>query len=124
MINGLIGNVIGASLLAIALAAAGCESAGGHKSGTHTMPDGTTMSGTSHAMMCPKCETVWTKTDAPGGKGQRLASKGAMKCPTCDKMAEAYMKDGSATLHNCPECKVTPVDVATPALPKGEHGEH
>lgn len=120
MLNGLLGGLVGISLMAMGVA--GCESSGGHKSGTHTMPDGTTMSGTSHAVMCPKCETVWTTYDAPGGKPNRMARKGAMECPECDKMATAYMKDGEKVLHNCPDCKVTPVEIKkTSPNPKGGH---
>lgn len=120
------GGVISAALLGLVLAGTGCESDGGHAKGTHTMPDGTVMAGTSHELMCPKCETVWTSTLTDQGmKSQRLVSKSGMTCPTCDNMAAAYMKDGEKVLHDCPECKVTPVVLkpTTPTpMPRGPHG--
>jgi hypothetical protein len=124
MIPKSIGGILAASLLTVTLGLTGCTSAGGHAEGTHTMPDGTTMAGTSHALMCPKCETVWIMdTIGQGGRSERLASKRDMTCPSCEAMAASYMKDGEKVLHDCPDCKVTPIAVnrvATPAkLPRG-----
>lgn len=121
------GGVFSATLVGLVLASAGCESDGGHAKGPHTMPDGTAMAGTSHDIMCSKCETVWTTTMTDQGmKSQRMSSKSGMTCPTCDAMAVAYMKDGEKVLHNCPECNVTPVALmpATPTpMPRGPHGQ-
>jgi hypothetical protein len=88
------------------------------------MPDGTAMAGTDHALMCPKCETVWTTHYVDQNtKTARMVSKRNMVCPTCDQMAEAYMKDGEKVLHECPDCKVTPIPLAPqPAAPRPPHG--
>lgn len=124
MIPKSIGGILVASLFAVTFGLTGCTSEGGHAEGTHTMPDGTTMAGTSHALMCAKCETMWVlATVGQGGRSERFASKREMTCPTCETMAASYMKDGDKVLHECPTCKVTPVVVqraATPAkLPRG-----
>jgi hypothetical protein len=124
MIFNSLGGVLAASLLALSLGT-GCESDGGHAKGTHTMPDGTTMADTSNALMCPKCETVWiANTVDQGLKSQRLVSKREMKCEMCDKMAESYIKDGEKALHECADCKTTPVAVKRQKVVhlKGSHG--
>jgi len=104
-------SLMAASLFIGALALVGCKT-DKHAEGTHTMPDGTTMAGTSHALMCPKCETVWTSdVIGQGSRSEKLSSKREMTCPTCDTMAAAYFLDGEKVLHDCPDCKVTPIPV-------------
>lgn len=83
---------------------AGCNSTGGSGSsgGTHNAVSG---------MMCPGCETVWVKDRSYSNTHRinRLSSSKEMTCPTCDTTAKAVLSgDGTAKLHNCPECKVTP----------------
>ena len=78
----------------------------------------------SHGVMCPTCETVWTSAVTDQGlKTQRLSTGRKMVCPECDETAQAYLKDGKQVLHNCATCKVTPVEVkpATTSHPKGTH---
>lgn len=63
----------------------------------------------SEAVVCPKCETVWVRHGHFHPKKTRIYHMSPeMSCPTCDKMAEAYLEDGKLVLHNCPDCKVTP----------------
>ena len=64
-------------------------------------------------MYCPKCEMVWvTRPVGQGTKVARMQSERKMKCPTCDATAASYLTtDGKVMLHECPECKVTPVVV-------------
>lgn len=64
-------------------------------------------------MYCPKCETVWvTKPVSQGTKVATLQSERKMTCPTCDATAASQLKgDGTTMLHECPECKGTPVMV-------------
>lgn len=63
-----------------------------------------------HAVVCPACETVWVARPTLVGPRNidRLQYERQMNCPACDKMATAYLQDGKAVLHNCPDCKVTP----------------
>jgi len=70
------------------------------------------------ALMCPKCETVWIHEPqwTAGLKDRVYVSTAGMTCPTCDKMAKSYFKDGKVVLHNCPDCKVTPRKIE--ALPE------
>lgn len=64
-----------------------------------------------HVVMCPKCETVWTR-ESRGlinpRNTHRFTYQRDMTCPTCDKMAAAYFEGDEKVLHDCPECKVTP----------------
>ena len=63
------------------------------------------------AMSCPKCETVWVhRPVGQGTKVARLQSERKMQCPTCDAAAASYLTgDGKVMLHECPECKATPI---------------
>jgi len=79
----------------------------------------------SRGMMCPKCETVWvSKVEGQGTKAQRLTSAKAMTCPDCDATAKAYLEGGSLILHDCPSCKVKPIEVTAGAPRTHEHGTH
>ena len=112
--------LVAASVLAVGLGLAGCQSdKPEHGKGHHHMEDGTAMAGTDHYLMCTKCETVW-KTVKVGEhtRAERLISKKDMTCPHCNEMAAAYVKDGEKVLHDCPDCKVTPVELKPmPASP-------
>ena len=92
--------------------AAGCASNGDGKRAE------TTQLGLTDGMYCPKCETVWvTRPGGPASKGMAtMQSERKMKCPTCDSTAASHlMGDGKVMLHECPECKATPVMMkATP----------
>jgi len=79
----------------------------------------------SSAMMCPKCETVWIRqTTQAGPKVSVLHTTKGMVCPDCDAMAKSQlMEDGKVKLHECPECKVTPMKVS-PIQPTHEKGTH
>lgn len=111
---------IGGPLAAVvaALAVGGCASSNGAGDARHSHVSG---------MTCPKCETVWVRTQggsAGGSKTQVMQWGREMVCPDCDAMAEAYFQDGEKVLHNCPTCKVTPRParkVTTPTHPKGTH---
>ena len=79
----------------------------------------------SHGMMCPKCETVWmSKLEGQGTKLQRLSSVKGMTCPDCDAMAKAYMEGDKMVLHDCPTCKVKPVEVTRAAPGTHQRGTH
>lgn len=104
-----------AALAGLALVA-GCASNG-------TKPT-TTPLAVSGGMYCPKCEMVWvTRPVGQGTKVARLQSERKMKCPTCDTTAASYLtSEGKVMLHECPECKVTPVLVQPTTEPTGSAG--
>lgn len=102
----------------LGLALSGCASKGG---GNSADAAGAPM---QVAMMCPKCETVWTRDREVGNqKVHAFSSKRQMVCPTCEKTASTHlMADGQPMMHDCPECKATMVAVTPgpgPANPKG-----
>lgn len=90
--------VVAGMALAVGLILAGCASTG-------QTPDTT-----DHAIMCPKCDTVWIrKSKWVGPKNvRRFSYKQEMTCPDCDKMAKAYFEGDKKVLHECQTCKVTP----------------
>lgn len=98
-------------LLTVGLAAGGCASSG------------RTADASDHAVMCPKCETIWVRERSSIGARdvQRFSLKRDMTCPTCDKAAAAYLQDGKTVLHDCPDCKVT-LKAYTPAKPMSHIG--
>ena len=100
---------------ALGLFAAACAS---HEKGGNVGPE-------SHGVMCPKCETVWmSNVEGQGTKMQRFSSAKGMTCPDCDAMAKSYMDGGKMVLHDCPTCKVTPIEVTNPAAATHPHGTH
>lgn len=79
----------------------------------------------SHGVMCPKCETVWmSKVEGQGTKMQRFSTVKGMACPACDAMAKAYMDGDKTVLHDCPTCKVEPVEVTANAPVSHVRGTH
>ena len=103
------------TLTALALFAAGCASHGN---------DGN-VGPASHGVMCPKCETVWmSNVEGQGTKMQRFSSVKGMTCPDCDAMAKAYTDGDKTVLHDCPTCKVTPIEVTSAAPRTHERGTH
>ena len=103
------------TLVSLGLFAAGCAS----------QRNGAGADAHSHGIMCPKCETVWmSKLEGQGTKMQRLSSVKGMTCPDCDAMAKAYMEGDKMVLHDCPTCKVKPVEITRSAAgihPRGTH---
>lgn len=72
-------------------------------------------------MMCPGCETVWVRDSKAPSKYNRMTSSKKMTCETCDKTAQAVLVEGGKVqLHNCPDCKVTPV-LVDKERPKHDH---
>ena len=108
----LFSTVLVASLAFGMLFAAGCQSASSGNS-THKYERG---------MMCPGCETVWVlESSGPAGRVNSFRSSRKMTCATCDKTAQAVLVEGGQVqLHNCPQCKVTPV-LLDKARPKYDH---
>jgi hypothetical protein len=103
------------ALISMGLFATGCAS----------QRNGTDADVHSHGMMCPKCETVWmSKLEGQGTKMQRLSSVKGMTCPDCDAMAKAYMDGDKTVLHDCPTCKVKPVEVTRAAAATHQRGTH
>ena len=103
------------ALISIGLVATGCAS----------QRTGTDADAHSHGMMFPKCETVWmSKLEGQGTKMQRLSSVKGMTCPDCDAMAKAYMERDKMVLHDCPTCKVKPVEVTRAAPGTHQRGTH
>lgn len=101
----LLGVIVAGGLLTTLAFVAGCSSEQKADAGnTHAYVSG---------MMCPKCETVWVRErKAAYGKVSRLAYNSEMTCPDCDAMAESkLLEDGKVQLHDCPNCKVTPVPI-------------
>ncbi len=75
-------------------------------------------------MMCPGCETVWVTEKKTHGPRQinRLHSTREMTCETCDTTAQSVLlSDGKVQLHNCPDCKVTPVKIEPSEKPTHFH---
>lgn len=97
--------ILGVAVLAAGLLVTGCSSA-----------EKASDEGASMAVMCPKCETVWIREYTDHGPHTRtLVTKPGMTCPTCDKMAKAYLEDQKMVMHECPDCKVTPKVVTRPS---------
>ena len=99
---------------AVLLLVAGCSSAGGaRQSGDH---------GAMQGMMCPKCQTVWVAGPATSGPRHvtTLSRSPQTTCPDCDAAARSHLMDGQTTLHECPTCKVVPVQIRThePSRPR------
>ena len=97
------------------LLAGGCASKSGGDGST------TTPLAVTGGMYCPKCETVWVHQPvAQGSKVARLQSERKMQCPTCDSTAASYLTgDGKVMLHECPDCKATPVALQPGTQPSG-----
>ena len=93
----MLGTILGAALVMVA-----CESTpnGGMKAANAT----------DHAVVCPKCETIWIARPTRTGPRNidRLQYSRAMTCPTCEKMAAAYLQGEKVVMHECPDCKATP----------------
>ena len=100
-----------AAVLGLSLAV-GCTSTGDGKPKTTPLA-------ISGGMYCPRCEMVWvTRPVGQGTKMARLQSKRKMQCPTCNAMAASYLtSEGKVMLHECPECKATPVVVQPTTAP-------
>ena len=96
--------VLPAAVLGLVVGA-GCASKGDGNGST------TTPLAVTGGMSCPKCETVWVSYPVgQGTKTARIQSERRMQCPTCDATAASYLTgDGKVMLHECPECKVTPM---------------
>ncbi len=67
------------------------------------------------AVMCPKCETIWTQESSILGPGKlrKLHLRPDMKCPSCDKQAAAFLQGDQKILHDCADCKGTPKTART-----------
>jgi hypothetical protein len=97
---------------------AGCASKAGGDGST------TTPLAVSRGMYCPKCETVWVSQPVgQGTKVVRMEHRREMKCPTCDATAASYLTgDGMVMMHECPECKATPIPLRPSTGPSAAAG--
>ena len=89
-------------------------------SGCASSADSAKADGLTRGMYCPKCETVWVaKPMHQGTKVATMQSERKMTCATCDATAAKVLNsDGTIMLHECPECKATPVIVQPSNPPK------
>jgi len=111
----LLGIILVGGLGAGILFATGCASDGQTTKAdvqTHAYSDG---------MMCPACETVWVTERTKHGPRNvnRLTTSREMTCPTCETTAQrVLLEDGTVQLHECPECKVTPMKIKLDPSPR------
>lgn len=77
--------------------------------GLLTSCQSTTSFGSTAAVACPKCKTVWVNAGASGGRGNPIALKatGVMQCPDCENTATAMLKGLTINTHTCKTCGAT-----------------